>query len=202
MLAGRPVHDPRSDPHRAVEACLDYLRRVGIDWSPHPTHEEVREEFARMWQRLGSRPIEELVDLPPMTDPVWRATADVLTAIPAPASFTDENLLRLVVARTVNLSLEHGNSDGSTQAYVLLGEMLGSSFNDYRAAFRFGKLGFDLMEKRGPLRFKGRVYFCYAQMVLHWAEHVRSSIELAAARFRGVPRRPATCRPRPTRATA
>ena len=180
------LYTTRGQSDRAVAACLEYLRRVGIDWSPHPTHDEVREELARMWQRLGSRPIEELVDLPPMTDPLWRATADVLTAIPAPASFTDENLLCLVVARTVNLSLEHGNSDGSTQAYVLLGEMLGSSFNDYRAAFRFGKLGFDLMEKRGPLRFKGRVYFCYAQMVLHWAEHVRSSIELAAARVRGV----------------
>ena len=30
----------RSD--RAVEACLDYLRRVGVEWSPHPTDEEVR----------------------------------------------------------------------------------------------------------------------------------------------------------------
>ena len=178
------LYTTRGQSHRAVEACLDYLRRVGVDWSPHPTHEEVRDELARMWQRLGSRPIEELVDLPPMTDPVWRATADVLTAIPAPASFTDANLLSLVVARTVNLSLEHGNSDGSTQAYVLLGEMLGSSFNDYRgAAFLFGKLGFDLMEKRGPLRFKGRVYFCYAQMILHWVEHVRGSIDLQQRAF-------------------
>jgi hypothetical protein len=107
------LYTTRGQSERAVEVCLDYLRRVGIDWSPHPTHDEVREELARMWRRLGSRPIEELVDLPPMTDLVWRATADVLTAIPAPASFTDANLLSLVVARTVNLSLEHGNSDGS-----------------------------------------------------------------------------------------
>ena len=27
---------------RAVEACLAYLRRVGIDWSAHPTNEEVQ----------------------------------------------------------------------------------------------------------------------------------------------------------------
>jgi hypothetical protein len=31
------------------------------------------------------RPIESLVDLPPMTDPDWRATMDVLTELLAPA---------------------------------------------------------------------------------------------------------------------
>jgi predicted ATPase/signal transduction histidine kinase/tRNA A-37 threonylcarbamoyl transferase component Bud32 len=168
---------------RAVETSLQYLRRVGIAWSPHPTQEEVRDEFARMWQRLGRRPIEDLIDLPPMTDPVWRATVDVLGLTTPAASFTDENLCALVVARAVNLGLEHGNSDASSLAYVIIGEILGSYFDDYQAAFRFGKLGFDLMEKRGPLRHKAGVYFCFAQMVNPWTRHVRSSIELQRRAF-------------------
>ena len=81
----------RSD--RAIEVCLDYLRRVGIEWSAHPTKEEVRQEYERLWRQIGRRSIEELVDLPPMTDPEWRATMDVLTAVVSPALFTDENLL-------------------------------------------------------------------------------------------------------------
>ena len=112
---------------RAVEACLVYLRRVGITWSAHPTSEQVEQEFTQMWKLLGTRPIEELVDIPPMTDPEWRATMDVLTLASAPASFTDENLCCLAVARAANLSLEHGNGDGSSQAYVLLGEILGQT---------------------------------------------------------------------------
>ena len=43
-----------------------------------------------MWQQLGSRPIEELVDLPLMTDPDWRATMDVLAELMPPALFTDD----------------------------------------------------------------------------------------------------------------
>src|SRR4029078_9191816 len=98
-----------------------------------------------------------------ITARVWRAPMDALSMASAPASFTDENLCCLTVARAANLSLEHGNSDGASQAYVLLGEIVGTTFDNYEAAFRFGKLGFDLMERRGPLRYKAAVYFCFAQ---------------------------------------
>ena len=80
----------RSD--RAVAVGLDYLRRVGITWSAHPTEDEVRQEYARMWRQLGDRPIEALLDLPRMVDPVACATMDVLTSLVSPALFTDENL--------------------------------------------------------------------------------------------------------------
>jgi len=48
----------RSD--RSVEVALDYLRRVGVAWSAHPTQDEVRREYEMMWQQIGSRPIEAL----------------------------------------------------------------------------------------------------------------------------------------------
>ena len=92
----------RSD--RAVEVTLEYLRRVGVDWSPHPTEDEVRQEYERIWRQLRSRRIEMLVDLPQMTDPASRATLDVLTMVEESAHFTDQNLRCLIVARMANLS--------------------------------------------------------------------------------------------------
>jgi predicted ATPase/signal transduction histidine kinase len=163
---------------RAVGAGLEYLRRVGIDWSPHPTNDEVRQEYARIWRQLGNRPIESLVDLPPMTDPACRATLDVLTAVEEPAYFADQNVRCLVIARIVNLSLEHGNSDGSCVAYVQLGWLLGPRFGDYQAAFRFGKLGIDLVEKRGLERFRTRVSQCFGYFIIPWSRHLRTSVEL------------------------
>ena len=60
----------RSDQSdRAIDVGLDYLRHLGIDWSPHPTEEEARREYEQIWSQLGSRTIEELLDLPLMTDP-------------------------------------------------------------------------------------------------------------------------------------
>jgi predicted ATPase len=93
-----------------------------------------------------------------MTDPDRRATMDVLTMLTSPALFTEENLFRLVVCRMAALSLEHGNCDGSCLAYAWLGSVLGMYFGDYQAGFRFGRLGLDLVEKRGLDRFRARVY--------------------------------------------
>jgi len=168
---------------RAVAAGLEYLRRVGVDWSPHPTNEEVRQEYDRIWQQLGNRPIEALVDLPPMTDRACRATLDVLTAVEEPAHYADENLQSLVIARIVNLSLEHGNSDGSCVAYVQLGWLVGSRFGDHQAAFRFGKLGLDLVEKRGLERFRTRVSQRFGYFLNPWSRHLRTSVELLRRSF-------------------
>ena len=50
---------------RAVAIGLDYLRHLGIDWSPHPTDEDVRRAYERIWAQLGSRAIEELTGAAP-----------------------------------------------------------------------------------------------------------------------------------------
>ncbi|TCK88221.1 PAS domain S-box-containing protein [Paraburkholderia sp. BL9I2N2] len=159
---------------RAVEVSLEYLRAVGVTWSAHPRKEEVQQEYKQLWQRMGSRSIEQLLELPLMTDPVCRATLDVLTAVQPPAHATDMNLYCLVAGRMANLSLEHGNSDGSGFAYVMLGMTLGPQFGDYESGFRFGKLGVDLVEKHRMDRFKARVYAGFGAFIVPWTAHIRS----------------------------
>jgi PAS domain S-box-containing protein len=171
----------RSD--RGVEVCLEYQRREGVHWRPHPTHNEVRQEYERIWQQLGSRSIEELIDLPLMNSPESRASIDVLTEVVTPALFTDENLLALVLCRMVNLSLEYGNSDGSCFAYVWLGMILGPHFGDYGAGFRFGRLGYELVEKRGLRRYQARAYMSFGNLVMPWTRHVRTGRELVRRAF-------------------
>ena len=142
-----------------------------------------RREYERIWSQLGSRSIEELVDLPLMNDPGCRATLDVLTEVVTPALFTDQNLLALVICRMVNLSLEHGNSDGSCFAYVWLGMILGPYFADYRAGFRFGRLGYDLVEKRELHRFQARAYMSFGNLVMPWTRHIQNGRDLVRRAF-------------------
>src|SRR6202051_5215737 len=119
----------------------DCLRHLGIRWSPHPTEEEARREYDRIWSQLGSRPIEDLVDLPMMTDPASLATLDLLTKVFAAAMYTEANLACLVICRAANLSIERGNCDGSTFAYVMVGAVAGARFGDYSGGFCLGQPG-------------------------------------------------------------
>jgi PAS domain S-box-containing protein len=171
----------RSD--RAVEVCLDYLRHIDIACPAHPTKEEVREEYERIWRQIGGRSIEELRDLPPMTDLEWRATMEVLTKAATPARFTDQNLQYVLIGRMVNLSLEHGNSDASCYAYALVGAVMGAEFGDYGACSRFGALGLDLVEQRGLDRFEAGVCLVLAIDIIPWTKPIRSGRSLIQRAF-------------------
>ena len=159
----------------AVGVGLEYLRRVDGQWSLHPTAEDVRRDYDRLWRQLGSASIEALLDLPRTSDPDRCASMDVLTVLTSPALFTDLNLFRLVVSRMATLSLEHGNGDGSCLAYAWLGGVLGTYFGEYEAGFRFGRLGLDLVEKHGLDRFRARVFLVFAVHVAHWSQPLQIS---------------------------
>jgi PAS domain S-box-containing protein len=156
---------------RAVAVGLDYLRGLGIDWSPHPTEEDARREYEQIWSQLANRTIESLIELPLMNDPASLATMDVLTKLGAPAGFADANLYFLVLSRAVNLSLERGNSDGSCFAYAWLGGMVGARFGDYDTGFRFARLGYELVEQRGLRRFQAKTYTNFGSLV-PWTKHI------------------------------
>jgi predicted ATPase len=159
---------------RAIDVGLAYLRDRGVEWSPHPTEIEARREYERTWSLLGGCAIEELIALPLMSDHVYVATLDVLTKVMTPALFTDPNLLTLTACRMVNLSVEHGNADASCFAYARLGQTAGSRFGNYQAGFRFGRLGYDLVERFGFERFKARTYNCFGRTMCRPLTHQRT----------------------------
>ena len=169
--------------NRGVELCLEYLRRLGTDWSPTPTRDEVMREYGRIRSLVGNRQIEELVDLPLMTDPEILDVLDVLTEAVTPSMYCDENLFSLVICHMVNLSLEHGNCDGSCFAYVWFAVIAGPCFGTYKDGFRFGRLGYELVEKRGLIRYQARTYMSFGNMVIPWARHALEGRELAHRAF-------------------
>ena len=168
---------------RGVDVFLDWLCQQGTKWSNHPTREDAMREYERIWTLLGARKIEELVDLPLATDTDFLDTLDVFAEIVTPTLFYDEHLMSLVVCRMVSLSLEYGNCDGSCFGYAWFSMLAGPQFSNYKDGYRFGQLGFDLVEKRGLTRYQARTYITFANGVIPWAKHVASERELLRRAF-------------------
>ena len=108
---------------------------------------------------------------------------DVFTEVVTPSLFFDEHLCSLVICRMVNLSLEHGNSDASCFAYVWFAIIAGPRFSNYKDGFRFGRLGYELVEKRGLQRYQARTYMSFGNIVMPWAKHARAGRDLVRRAF-------------------
>jgi PAS domain S-box-containing protein len=171
----------RSD--RGVEVCLEYLRRDGSIWPLHPTADEVRREYDRVWAVVGSREIEEFIDLPLMTNPEVLDILEVLTEVVTPAVFFDERLSSFLLCRMVGLSLDHGNTSAACFAYVWFAVIARSHFGNYKDAFRFGRLGYDLVEKRGLTKYQARTYMSFGNLVIPSAKHAMEGRELLRRAF-------------------
>jgi hypothetical protein len=101
----------------------------------------------------------------------------------ARARYHRQKLRRLAVrALSPNLH-EHGNSDAACFAYVWFAIIAGPRFGNYRDGFRFGRLGYDLVEKRGLKRYEARTYMCFGNIVLPWARHAREGRALVRRAF-------------------
>jgi PAS domain S-box-containing protein len=180
---GIDLYNTLNQPSRSVGVGLDYLRYLGISWSPHPTDEEARRAYQRVWSELGRRTTEELIGLPLMTDPASLATLDVLNRLSSPAQYTDLNLYTLCACQMLRLTLECGNSDASAVAYGRLGMISGLRFGEYENAHRVGQLAQELVERRGLRRFQAGVYLNLGNFIMPWTRHIRTCCELIGHAF-------------------
>ena len=167
----------------AVAVCLDYLRHVGIEWSAHPSDDQVRHEYEQIGALLGDRAIEALIDLPLMKDPTSLVTVNALGKLFAPALQTDFNLSCLSICKAISLSLEWGNCDASCVLYANLFRVAGRRFGDYQVGFRFGQLGCDLVEQRGLTRFEASTYLCFSCFAVRWMRPVGECRDLLRRSF-------------------
>jgi PAS domain S-box-containing protein len=177
------LHTVKSENPQAVDSALACLRLFSIDIPAHPPQERVQVEYERVWRNLEGRLIENLIDLPLMSDPEMQAATDMLSALLPPAYFTDFNLFCLLAFRIVNLSVKYGTNGASANAYGYCGTILGSFFHRYREGFCFSKLACDLVEKHGFVAYRAKTHFLMGT-VAFWTQPIVSAIELHRAAFR------------------
>jgi PAS domain S-box-containing protein len=177
------LHILRAEYWQAVDTGLDCLSLLGIEVPANPTRDQVYAEYELIWQNLGERSIDSLVDLPVMVDPEIEAAMSVLSEIRAPANNTDINLHYLATCRMVNLSIVYGITDACAHGYAGLATILGPVFNRYIDGYRFGKLACSLVEKYGFQAYKAKAYLIM-EVVMLWTQPVSRAVELARLALR------------------
>jgi PAS domain S-box-containing protein len=174
------LHVVKSENPQAVASALTCLRLFGIDLPAHPSWEQVQAEYEAVWCNLDGHPIEDLIDLPLMTDPELLAAMRLLSVLCDPAYVTDQNLLCLELCRAVNLGILHGVSGAFAHACGYLGWPLATVFRRYPEGFRLAKLGCDLVEKHAFLAYRPKVQDATG-IAAFWTQPMATSIDFVRA---------------------
>ena len=177
------LHVLKSENPRAVDSALACLRLFGIDIPAHPTREQVQAEYETVWRNLEMRSIENLIDLPLMTDLEMGAAMDMLSALLAPAYFTDFHLCCLLHCRLVTVSMQHGMSGAAAHGFASFGLFLGPVFHRYSEGYRFTTLAHDLVEKHGFIAYRAKVHYQMGTVSL-WTQPIATAIDFNLAAFR------------------
>ncbi len=143
----------------ARDTGLESLTELGVVLPAHPSDEMVQAAYQEVLDLVGDRPIEQLSELPELTDPQIQLVMRALAVLDAASFYTDSNLYTLRVCRMVALSLRHGNSEDSIHAYSHFGYLMSSIFHRYQDGYAFTNVAYDLCVRLNSARYRGQVHY-------------------------------------------
>jgi predicted ATPase len=160
---------------RALDLGRTCLSMLGVELSANPSAADLDGEIAWVRRKLEGRAIEDLRDLPEMTDPETIAAMESLATLTVPAVYVSPVLNHLLIARMVRLSILHGNAPPSVQGYVLFGQILCSRNGDFRDGYRFGKLACELCKKPRFDAYNTEALGMFGAMISVWSRPMRDA---------------------------
>ncbi|MEG4970352.1 AAA family ATPase [Microcoleus sp. B6-A1] len=171
------AYTAQNQPLEAIDTALSVLKLLGIRFPKKPTKLNIFLELVKTKLSLAGKRIEDLIDLPVMTDPYKLAAMRILSGIVSAAHFSRPDLLPLMAFKQVNLSIKYGNTSVSSCAYATYGLILsGETVGDIETGYKFGRLAILLLDKFNTKDLTARTIFIVNYFVKHWKEHLRETL--------------------------
>ncbi len=173
----------RGDPKQALKAGLEVLQLLGISLVEAPNQLDVQAGLEETTSQLAGREIEDLINLPEMTEPVPRAAIYMLVSTVGSAFNVSPALMVLIVCKMVNLSIANGNAIWSILGYAAYGMMLCGVVQDLELGYRFGKLSLNLAKRLNNKRVNCKALLMVNFHIIHWKAHLKETFPSLAEAY-------------------
>ena len=161
---------------KAIEAGLEALAQLGVKFPSNPKLIHIFQGLGVTKMKLAGKKIENLVNLPEMTDPYMLEAMPLMERISPAAYMSGSHLFPLLVFKMVNVSLKYGNSALSAFGYASFAITLSGVLGDYDGGYRFAKMSMALLDRFRDEIYKVKVYFVNYCFIRHWKEHSRDMV--------------------------
>jgi diguanylate cyclase (GGDEF)-like protein/PAS domain S-box-containing protein len=162
---------------KALEVVRQALSKLNFNFPQKPTPIEIETAASELTSKLINLSIEDLVNLPSMSDSRALAIMRILSSSVAPAYITAPELLSLIVFKQVDLSIEYGNAVTSSFGYAMYGLILCGFSLNIEEGYQFGQLAEKLLENINHQQFTAKTLVVVNTNIKPWKVHLRESIK-------------------------
>ncbi|MBN3942638.1 AAA family ATPase [Nostoc sp. NMS9] len=167
----------------AIAVGRDALKQLEVELPIEPNNAEIGKALQVLASQLTGKRIEELADLPVMTDLQAQAAMQLLGMLFAPVFQGIPGLLPLISCTMVSLSLKFGNTPASTVGYGLHGMVLCAFLGEVEGGYGFGQLALNLLDRFNAREFKSTISMLFGGFIQHHQEALSATIPLLKAGF-------------------
>ena len=167
----------QSQPLEAVKSALQVLKLLGVSFPLKPSKLKILQAVLRTKFALRGKQIEDLIDLPKMSEPYQLAAMRIMGIVGSPAYYAAPELMPLLALKGVNLSVQHGNASMSAYGYASYGVILCGALGNIDLGYRFGQLALSLLDRFNAKELKARTFFVFNNFIRHWKEHLREGLK-------------------------
>lgn len=164
-------------PQPGIDTGREILAQLGVVLPPQPSPEDIEAERQALEVLLKDRQIEDLANLPEMTDPDKLAAVRILLAIGGLAFMVNPPLFIMVAHQLVNLSIKYGNSGMASGGYALYALYLAAFAEDLNYGYRFGQLSLRLFEQFDDRQRQAMLIHVFNNHIKHWQDNAKETIE-------------------------
>ncbi|GAA6620447.1 AAA family ATPase [Scytonema sp. NUACC26] len=160
----------------AIAVGQNALTQLGVEFSSEPDEVLTSMALQSLASQLQGKQIEELINLPVMSDRLTIAAMRLLAMLFPPIFLGNPALLPLLCSTMVSLSLQFGNAPASTIGYASYGMVLSSFLGEVEKGYCFGQLALNLLNQLNVREFKPLTLILFAGFLQHCKEALRATI--------------------------
>ncbi len=160
----------------AISVGRNALAQLGVEFPSEPDKTLITKAQESISEGLQGREIEDLVNLPVMSDPQILAAMQLLGILSAPIFLGNPALLPLLGFTMVSLSLQFGNAPVSTIGYAIYGMVMSAFLGEVERGYSFGRVAMSLLHQFNMREFKFLTLLLFGTFLQHRREPLKAGI--------------------------
>lgn len=167
----------RNDLPAAISLAREVLALLGLRLPVQANQATVALRVMRMAWRLRGETTDTLLLRARTEDARVLAAMQVLALVSTPVYLTSPKLFPIIICEMLSLTLDHGSSAWSAEAFLGWGAIQIAGFSAVERGHAIGSAAPRLIELLGAGARRGRTETIYNLLIRHWVEPLRSTIE-------------------------